>query len=135
MKPRRSINTAASATSRKVLSTGAPAIGAQGYPLDIRWQYFRDEIVLNQALADLMSDEIKGLPQGSTLLIAGRDCRHDPGYPFRVPPGYNLMLLVDQYDAAGGLIDVSAQLGHAVMSTAVLLREEHFPNAFLKDAA
>jgi hypothetical protein len=26
-------------------------------------------------------------------------------------------------------------LGHAVMSTAVLLREEHFPNAFLKDAA
>jgi hypothetical protein len=27
------------------------------------------------------------------------------------------------------------QLGHAVMSTAVLLREEHFPNAFLKDAA
>jgi hypothetical protein len=27
------------------------------------------------------------------------------------------------------------QLGHAVMSTAVLLREEHFPRAFLKDAA
>jgi hypothetical protein len=27
------------------------------------------------------------------------------------------------------------QLGHAVMSTAVLLREEHFPNAFLRDAA
>jgi hypothetical protein len=27
------------------------------------------------------------------------------------------------------------QLGHAVMSTAVRLREEDFPNAFLKDAA
>jgi hypothetical protein len=27
------------------------------------------------------------------------------------------------------------QLGRAVMSTAVLLREEHFPSAFLKDAA
>jgi hypothetical protein len=27
------------------------------------------------------------------------------------------------------------QLGHAVMSTAVLLREDHFPHAFLKDAA
>jgi hypothetical protein len=27
------------------------------------------------------------------------------------------------------------QLGHAVMSTAVLLREDHFPRAFLKDAA
>jgi hypothetical protein len=27
------------------------------------------------------------------------------------------------------------QLGHAVLSTAVLLREEHFPNVFLKDAA
>ena len=26
-------------------------------------------------------------------------------------------------------------LGHAVMSTAVLLREEHFPRVFLKDAA
>jgi hypothetical protein len=26
-------------------------------------------------------------------------------------------------------------LGHAVMSAAVLLREEHFPNVFLKDAA
>jgi len=26
-------------------------------------------------------------------------------------------------------------LGHAAMSTAVLLREEHFPSAFLKDAA
>ena len=27
------------------------------------------------------------------------------------------------------------QLGHAVMSTAVLLHEEHFPSVFLKDAA
>jgi hypothetical protein len=26
-------------------------------------------------------------------------------------------------------------LGHAVMSTAVLLREEHFPSAFLQNAA
>jgi hypothetical protein len=26
-------------------------------------------------------------------------------------------------------------LGHTVMSTAVLLREEHFPTALLKDAA
>jgi hypothetical protein len=69
--------------------------------------YFRDEIVVNQDLSKFISDAASALPPGSTLLIAGRNCKHDPGYAFQVPPGYNLMLLVDQYDAAGGLIDAS----------------------------
>src|ERR1700726_845216 len=67
--------------------------------------YFRDEIVINQGFADFISDKSKGLSPGSTLLIAGRACKHDPGYAFRVPPGYNLILLANQYDAAGGSVD------------------------------
>jgi len=62
--------------------------------------YFRDEIVIDQNLSKLIGDEASVLPPGSPLLIAGRNCKHDPDYAFRVPPGYNLILLVDQYDAA-----------------------------------
>jgi hypothetical protein len=69
--------------------------------------YFRDEIIVNQDVSKFISDAASALPPGSTLLIAGRNCKHDPGYALRVPPGYNLVLLVDQYDAAGGLIDAS----------------------------
>jgi hypothetical protein len=75
--------------------------------MSANWKYFRDEIVINQDFTDFINDKIKGSSQGSTLLIAGRDCKHDPGYVFRVPPGYNLILLAAQYDAAGGLIDAS----------------------------
>ncbi len=37
--------------------------------------------------------------------------------------------------SAGRREEAVTQLGHVVMSTAVLLREEHFPSAFLQNAA
>ena len=71
------------------------------------WTYFRDLIVINQDFANFISANTSGLPQGSTLFIAGRICQHEAGYSFRVPPGFNLVLAADQYDAAGGSIDAS----------------------------
>lgn len=81
------------------------------------WTCFRDEIVIDQAFADFVTNSTGGLPQGSILLIAGRSCQHAAGYAFHVPTGYGINLVFDVYDANGGLIDVSGTAGIGQGST------------------
>ena len=71
------------------------------------WKYFRDEIIVNNDFNDFINASISGLSQGSTLLIAARSCQHEAGFAFKLPAGYNLTLVADTYDSAGGSIDVS----------------------------
>jgi hypothetical protein len=99
-------------TEQDALASGYMFVRVEGYvypsvaPMTANWKYFRDKIVLNTDFINFVAAKAKALPKGSTLLIAARDCKHDPGTALRVP-GYNLILLADQYDAAGGAIDAS----------------------------
>ncbi len=78
----------------------------------IDWTYFRDQIVINDDLNKEVLAEIafRNLAPGSTLLLAARDLKHETNYRFRLE-GYHIILLADQYDASGGVIDVSGHGG------------------------
>lgn len=80
--------------------------------MTVDWTYFRDQIAVNDALKNEITTEInfRKLAPGSILLITARNIKHDANYILRLE-GYNLVLVADQYDAAGGAIDVSGHDG------------------------
>jgi hypothetical protein len=103
---------ASAQTEHDALASGYMFVRVEGYvypavaPITANWKHFRDTIVINTDFANFVAAKANALPKGSTLLIAARDCRHDPGTILSVP-GYHLILLADQYDSAGGAIDAS----------------------------
>lgn len=80
--------------------------------MSIDWQFFRDEILIGPAFAaELMAEtKFRGLPMGSTLLIAGRRVVHEPNFVLRIH-GLNVIVFAQTYDCKGGCIDVSGSNG------------------------
>lgn len=78
----------------------------------ISWIYFRDQIIVDENFKNEISAEInfRKLAPGSTLLIGARDIRHTSNYKLRLE-NYNIVLITDIYNAAGGSIDVSGLSG------------------------
>jgi hypothetical protein len=76
--------------------------------------YIRDKITVNKALLDELKEEIayRNLLPGATLLLAARQIKHAPKYDL-VVGDYHVILLADEYDAAGGSIDTSGSPGQS----------------------
>jgi hypothetical protein len=81
-------------------------------PLITTLTYVRDTITVNDAFLTELTTQIdeKNLAAGSTITIAARVITHAPGYVLRLT-NYKLIVIADEYDAAGGSIDVSGTNG------------------------
>ena len=81
-------------------------------PLITNLTYVRDTITINEAfLAELTAQiDEKNLNAGSTITIAARVITHAPNYVLRLT-NYKLIVIAEEYDAAGGSIDVSGSAG------------------------
>lgn len=78
----------------------------------IAFSYIRDTIVIDADLLAELKTEIatRKINPGATLLLAARSIRHTTGYALRLE-NFNLVVAADEYDSAGGSIDVSGVSG------------------------
>ncbi|MCZ2079056.1 MAG: hypothetical protein LC130_29160 [Bryobacterales bacterium] len=76
--------------------------------------YIRDTIIINDAFLSELNSQIteKKLPADgtATITIAAREIKHAPNYILRLT-NYKVVVIADEYDAAGGSIDVSGAAG------------------------
>lgn len=78
----------------------------------IAYSHIRDEIVINDAFVTKLLAEAsrRKLAVGATILLAARTIRHANGFVLRLDT-YNLILAADEYDPAGGAIDLTGRPG------------------------
>lgn len=80
----------------------------------IAFSYIRDAILIDGNFVSELQAQLaaRKVAAGATILIAARTIRHAPAFALRLD-SYSLVVAADEYDPAGGTIDVSGRAGSA----------------------
>jgi hypothetical protein len=80
--------------------------------LFMNFLYIRDVIIINATLQERIDEQ--PLIPGSKVILLARQIRHDPGFTLKLKvPGCSVIIAAQEYDGAGGGIDVSGGGGPA----------------------